>query len=153
MSCEPPRLRSHWRLVAASMAGVVTEAVLLWALGLRSSIAVAPQVSAPAPFGVFHDLRWLLVFTRSWVSLAGAALALLALRTALTTVFVGLAWPRDVARPGWRASLPAAALFTDLVKHTYRVLLTRALQGCAIHFEDDQTRDFVLSRVEWREEP
>jgi hypothetical protein len=112
MACEEPRLRAHGHLVAASIVGVVAEAGLLAAFGLRGSVAVAPQVTAPAPFGAFHDLRWLLVFTRSWVSLAGAALALLALRTALTTVFVGLAWPRDVARPGWRASLPAAALFT-----------------------------------------
>lgn len=38
--------------------------------------------------------------------------------------------------------------FTDLVKHTYRVLLTRGLQGCYVHFTDEQTRDFVLSRIE-----
>jgi DUF2075 family protein len=38
--------------------------------------------------------------------------------------------------------------FTRLVKHTYRVLLTRGLLGCAIYFEDEQTRDFVLSRTE-----
>jgi DUF2075 family protein len=43
--------------------------------------------------------------------------------------------------------------FTKRVKNTYRVLLTRGLRGCAIYFEDDQTRDFVLSRVEWPEEP
>src|SRR5437879_8471394 len=91
MSCEPPRLRSHWRLVAASMAGVVAEAVLLWALGLRASIAVAPQVSAPAPFGVFHDLRWLLVFTRSWMSYAWATVVMIAVRSALTASFARLA--------------------------------------------------------------
>ncbi len=44
------------------------------------------------------------------------------------------------------------AVFTDLVKNTYRVLLTRGLRGCFVYFEDDQTRDFVLSRVEWGEE-
>ena len=38
--------------------------------------------------------------------------------------------------------------FTNLVKHTYRVLLTRGLRGCAVHFQDEQTRDFVLSRIE-----
>jgi hypothetical protein len=40
----------------------------------------------------------------------------------------------------------------SLVKNTYRVLLTRGLQGCYVYFEDDQTRDFVLSRIEWPEE-
>jgi DUF2075 family protein len=42
--------------------------------------------------------------------------------------------------------------FTALLKNTYRVLLTRGLRGCHVYFEDDQTRDFVLSRVEWPEE-
>jgi DUF2075 family protein len=37
--------------------------------------------------------------------------------------------------------------FTDLVKHTYRVLLTRGLRGCYVYFEDEPTRDFVLSRI------
>jgi DUF2075 family protein len=41
--------------------------------------------------------------------------------------------------------------FTSLLKNTYRVLLTRGLRGCHVYFEDDQTRDFVLSRVEWPE--
>jgi hypothetical protein len=39
-----------------------------------------------------------------------------------------------------------------LVKNTYRVLLTRGLQACYVYFQDEQTRDFVLSRVEWTEE-
>jgi uncharacterized protein len=38
--------------------------------------------------------------------------------------------------------------FTDLVKQTYRVLLTRGLKGCYVFFEDEETRDFVLSRTE-----
>jgi hypothetical protein len=43
------------------------------------------------------------------------------------------------------------ATFTALVKNTYRVLLTRGLRGCFVYFEDEQTRDFVLSRIEWPE--
>jgi hypothetical protein len=42
------------------------------------------------------------------------------------------------------------AHFTRLVQHTYRVLLTRGMLGCAVYFEDEQTRDFVLSRIERR---
>jgi DUF2075 family protein len=38
--------------------------------------------------------------------------------------------------------------FTDLVKNAYRVLLTRGLKGCAIYVEDQQTRDFINSRIE-----
>lgn len=37
--------------------------------------------------------------------------------------------------------------FTDLAKHTYRVLLTRGLRGCYVYFDDAPTRDFVLSRI------
>lgn len=38
--------------------------------------------------------------------------------------------------------------FTDLVKNTYRVLLSRGLKGCYVYFMDQQTRDFFLSRTE-----
>jgi hypothetical protein len=38
--------------------------------------------------------------------------------------------------------------FTDLVKQTYRVLLTRGMKGCYVYFQDDATRDFWLSRVD-----
>ena len=39
--------------------------------------------------------------------------------------------------------------FTSYVKNTYRVLLTRGLRGCYVHFLDGPTRDFILSRMEW----
>ncbi len=38
--------------------------------------------------------------------------------------------------------------FTELVKNTYRVLLSRGLKGCYVHFLDEQTRDFVESRID-----
>jgi len=38
--------------------------------------------------------------------------------------------------------------FGALVKNAYRVLLTRGLKACAVYFQDDATRDFVLSRIE-----
>jgi DUF2075 family protein len=38
--------------------------------------------------------------------------------------------------------------FTDFVKSTYRVLLTRGLRGCYVYFMDAPTRDFFLSRTE-----
>lgn len=37
--------------------------------------------------------------------------------------------------------------FTDLVKNTYRVLLSRGLKGCYVHFADEGTRRFVQSRM------
>jgi uncharacterized protein len=38
--------------------------------------------------------------------------------------------------------------FTDLVKNTYRVLLTRGMKGCYVHFEDKETERFFRSRIE-----
>ena len=35
--------------------------------------------------------------------------------------------------------------FTDFVKSTYRVLLTRGLRGCYVYFMDAQTRDFGIA--------
>ncbi|MEX0991043.1 MAG: DUF2075 domain-containing protein [Actinomycetota bacterium] len=82
--------------------------------------------------------------------------------------FAGVIFGRDLVwrpRQGWigqpefshdsivkRGATKDRATFTALVKNTYRVLLTRGLQGCYVYFEDDQTRDFILSRVEWPDE-
>ena len=82
--------------------------------------------------------------------------------------YAGVIFGRDLVwrpRSGWlgqpeysqdsivkRAARDEPQRFTDLVKNTYRVLLTRGLKGCYVYFEDEQTRDFVLSRVEWPEE-
>lgn len=76
--------------------------------------------------------------------------------------YAGVIWGRDlVYRPGqgWvgqpeysedtivkRATKDGS--FVDLVKNTYRVLLTRGLVGCYVYFQDEPTRDFVLSRME-----
>jgi DUF2075 family protein len=38
--------------------------------------------------------------------------------------------------------------FTDLVKNTYRVLLTRGMKGCYVYFMDEGTRNFFKSRME-----
>ena len=37
--------------------------------------------------------------------------------------------------------------FTDNVKNTYRVLLSRGMSGCYVYFMDAQTREFVESRL------
>lgn len=38
--------------------------------------------------------------------------------------------------------------FTDLIKNTYRVLLSRGLKGCYVHFLDKDTERFIRSRME-----
>jgi DUF2075 family protein len=38
--------------------------------------------------------------------------------------------------------------FLELVKNTYRVLLTRGMKGCYVYFEDKDTENFFRSRIE-----
>ena len=39
--------------------------------------------------------------------------------------------------------------FTDLVKNTYRVLLSRGMKGCYVYFMDKNTENFFKSRIEY----
>ncbi len=39
-------------------------------------------------------------------------------------------------------------LYLDLVKNTYRVLLSRGMKGCYVYFQDENTRNFFMSRME-----
>lgn len=77
---------------------------------------------------------------------------------------VGVIWGRDLvwrARQGWvvqpefnKDSQARIGVkrdpdrFARLVAHTYRVLLTRGMKSCSIHFEDPETENFVRSRIE-----
>jgi DUF2075 family protein len=38
--------------------------------------------------------------------------------------------------------------FSDLVKNTYRVLLSRGMKGCYVYFVDKETENFIRSRTE-----
>ena len=42
----------------------------------------------------------------------------------------------------------SGAKFADLVKNTYRVLLSRGMKGCYVHFMDKETEHFIRSRME-----
>jgi len=80
---------------------------------------------------------------------------------------VGLIWGNDLvyrARQGWvgqptfshdsvvkRSAKRAADEYTRMVAHTYRVLLTRGMKSCSIYFQDKETENFVLSRIELRD--
>lgn len=43
--------------------------------------------------------------------------------------------------------------FAELVKNTYRVLLTRGMKGCYVHFVDKDTENFFRSRTETFAQP
>ncbi len=42
----------------------------------------------------------------------------------------------------------AGERFVELIKQTYRVLLTRGMKGCYVYFMDESTRHFVQSRID-----
>jgi DUF2075 family protein len=42
----------------------------------------------------------------------------------------------------------SADRFLELVQNTYRVLFTRGIKGCYVHFMDEGTRKFFQSRLE-----
>jgi hypothetical protein len=103
---------AHGGLVAACVLLPLAETTLLLALGLRGAVPTAPAVTAPAPYGVFHDLRFLLVYHSSWAMAAAGTLALLVWRTLVEGALDRLAWPRDLPRPRFRELLGKGAVFT-----------------------------------------
>jgi len=75
--------------------------------------------------------------------------------------YVGIIWGLDLVydpdKPGWVGNRDnsydtvvkrSGDKFMDLVKHTYRVLLTRGMKGCYVYFMDKNTERFVRSRLE-----
>ena len=96
MAGDRVRLRDYPQLVAYAVGLAVAETVIVWLWAPRSGVALAPQVSAPAPYDIFHDLRWLLVYHRSWLGFAGEVVLFLAFRVAVTVVMVRAAWPHDL---------------------------------------------------------
>src|SRR5207249_3472339 len=75
--------------------------------------------------------------------------------------YVGVIWGRDLRydldNQTWIGDKKQSAdsvvkrskdQFVDLVKNTYRVLLSRGMAGCYVHFMDKDTERFVRSRME-----
>jgi len=57
-------------------------------------------------------------------------------------------WIGDRGKSCDRPVLQAGERFLDLIKNTYRVLLSRGMKGCFVYFEDPETEKFVRSRTE-----
>jgi hypothetical protein len=75
--------------------------------------------------------------------------------------YVGVMWGKDLTydfdRQTWVGDKTQSAdsvvkrskeQFVDLVKNTYRVLLSRGIKGCYVHFLDRDTERFVRTRME-----
>ncbi|WP_089016294.1 esterase/lipase family protein [Micromonospora inositola] len=81
------------------------EAALVRQSGLTATVNISPQASALWPYGTFHDLRWVLVYHRSWAGFVGESIAAIVMRGLFCTVLIALAWPSNMPRP----SLPRLA--------------------------------------------
>jgi hypothetical protein len=100
MGCGCPSLGAHPGLIVLAVTLPVLEALILGVIGASGAQALAPQASAPAPFGVFHDLRWLLVFHPSWHAFALELAALIVARSTITALLLRAAWPIGKPAPG-----------------------------------------------------
>ena len=95
------RAPSRLALVAVCVGGALLEAGALRGANFVEAIPFAPQVTAPPPYGAFHDLRWLIVYNHSWLSLAWEVVLVVVLRGVVTACLARLAWPISVPRPPW----------------------------------------------------
>lgn len=86
------------------MLAPVAETALLLAVGPRGAAALGPQISAPPPLDLLHDLRWAATYHKSWLSLGLELAAILALRSLYAAWIVRQAW-----RQGPGAAAPGAA--------------------------------------------
>jgi hypothetical protein len=104
---------AHRGLITLSAAATMAEAALLCWLAPPAR-SLAGQVTAVAPLAVFHDLRWMYEYDRSGLGFAALLAAVLGIRSALNTALARLAWPRDLAVPGWGDMFRSAAGLTGV---------------------------------------
>jgi hypothetical protein len=112
MACGCPSLGAHPGLIVLAVGLPLIEALILGMIGAANAQALAPQASAPAPFGVFHDLRWLLVFHPSWHAFALELGALIAVRSTITALLLRAAWPIGKDPPGPMRLAAGSVAFT-----------------------------------------
>ena len=93
------------RLATLCVGLVGVETLVLLHLDAGSALALAPQIAAPAPWGVFHDDRWLLAYAGSWPALVAGAIVLIVVRAVLTAAMVKAAWPSTAEPLSWRKAL------------------------------------------------
>jgi hypothetical protein len=131
MGCGCPSLGAHPGLIGLAVGLPVLEALILGVMGAAGAQALAPQASAPAPFGVFHDLRWLLVFHPSWHAFALELVALIAVRSTITALLLRAAWPIGKDTPG-PLRLAAGSVAFTMVSALVLLPFAALLLGMAI---------------------
>jgi hypothetical protein len=112
---DAPRVaEGFWRhrgLIAFSAGCAMTEAAVLTVFAPAAK-SLAPQITALPPLAVYHDLRWLFGYNRSWLEFAAGVVILLLGRSALNTILVRLSWPRDVPAPRPALTFAVSLAFT-----------------------------------------
>lgn len=101
---------ANWKLVAPAVLAPLIETALLRAAPDPQTAAVGPQVTAPPPFDLFHDLRWVSVYHDSWLTLGLELCAVVLLRSLWGAYMVRAAWPGDDA-PSLFAAARRATVF------------------------------------------
>ena len=124
------RFLRHRGLIAFSAGCTMAEAAVLIVLAPAAK-SLAPQVTALPPLAVFHDVRWLFGYNRSWSGFGAGALIIVLGRAALNTVMVRLAWPRDLRAPRAAATFAASAAFA-LVAGILMVPIVTLVFGVAV---------------------
>jgi hypothetical protein len=94
-----PRARPSAALRLTCCGANLLEASIAVALGVRGGAALSPQAAAPPPLGLFSDLRWLVVYERSWPTFAAGLTFVLLARSALSALQLHLAWPKSAPAP------------------------------------------------------
>jgi hypothetical protein len=89
----------HRGLILAAAGGAAAEAGLL-TLVAPAARPIAPQATALPALAAYHDLRWLFADSQSWLGFAAILTAVLLARSAVDTVLLRLAWPRELRPPG-----------------------------------------------------
>src|SRR5919204_621586 len=97
-------------LLLPAVLAPMAEVALVRAIGPPGAAALGPQVTAPPPLDLFHDLRWISVFHDSWFVLALELLAVLVLRSLWVAWMVQRAWPAE-GFPAMHASIRRVAVF------------------------------------------
>ncbi|MBO0713558.1 MAG: hypothetical protein J2P59_02290, partial [Acidimicrobiales bacterium] len=90
---------------------LLEAALLLWR-GPASGLSLAPQATAVAPFGGFHDLRWLSVYHDSWLGFVLEAAGLVLARGIVTGIMIHQAWPDGRPRPNLTRLITRGTAFT-----------------------------------------
>ena len=102
-------------LVLLTTVPVLAEALVLQGFPFSSALGLAPQLTAPSPFGMFHDLRWVLVYHPSWWAFAVESVAAIVVRSLLTAGIVSVAWTDGAPQRSWVYVLRMNLLFNLLV--------------------------------------